>query len=147
MLSIKSLLLGGTTPVGIPMLLKPVVISLISFTLGLTAGLYINSWRLGEKMAQEELTEVRSQLEGLRAATEDLRAASDSVNRAGIAFVGTQQDLLAINLRLTGALKTYAKDKPLPPECVPDDTRMQFLRNLSDSNKAKFSPATGQQPK
>lgn len=132
---------------GIPILLKPVVISLVSFTLGLTAGLYINSWRLGEKMAQEELHVVRSELEELRNATADLRSASDAMNRVGIAFVGTQQDLLATNLKLTGALKTYAKDKPLPPECVPDDTRMQFLRNLSETNKAKFSTATGQQPK
>lgn len=129
------------------MLLKPVVISLVSFSLGLTAGLYINSWRLGEKVAQEELQTTRAELEGLRAATEDLRLAADAMNRVGIAFVGTQQDLLATSLKLTGALKTYAKDKPLQPECVPDDTRMQFLRNLSESNKAKFSTATGQQPK
>lgn len=115
--------------------------ALLLLLAGASVGWVVNGWRMSAALAEAREARAVDSAESARAALVDLaegaskvRAMADSYNSERAEFSGKLD-------QLSKDFKSYAKDKPLPPDCRPDAGR---VRSLADAVAAAKQAAARQ---
>jgi hypothetical protein len=128
---IKAMLTGA---IGNPLFL--IIAAIVIFAAGAGSGWTANGWRLGAELANEKTDRANEVAKQSQDALKDLE---QGVKRVADAAAGAQDDLQLFGASLATLNKefNYAKRKPLPAGCHPDDDRVrQLTGTAAETDKA-----------